>query len=394
MNIIFFDDNREQFLPLAYTKPIAKLRVGILTIEEKWERYFNKHDVSIAISHLTEDYLSNKYPLTEQEENIFINARFLPNERLVDFIVNNLIADEAVLYEGSVVASKCTIEQFKSESYYIKDYNESFISIELKTVTDIFKKNGIAIEHDFELITKGRKSASISATNTLIGDNIFIEEGANVEASILNSSTGPIYIDKGAEVMEGVLIRGPFALCEGGALKMGTKIYGPTTVGRFSKVGGEVNNSVIQDYSNKGHDGFLGNSVIGEWCNLGADTNTSNLKNNYGEVKLWSYQSDKLEPSGLQFCGLIMGDHSKCGINTMFNTGTVVGVFANVFGSGFPNKFIPSYSWGGASGFEECELSKMFDVADKVMERRDVELTTDDKAILTAIFEMTDKYRL
>ncbi len=393
MNIIFFEDKRSQFLPLAYTKPIAKIRIGILTIEDKWRKYFQEQNIQITTSYITEDYLSTKFPLIEKDENIFINSRFLPNDRLADFVINNLIADEAIMYNDSLVASKCTMEQFKTESYYIKDYNESFISIELKKITDIFSKNDLAIEQDFELITKGRKSTLISSTNTILGDNIFIEQGAKVEASVLNSSTGPIYIGANTEIMEGSLVRGPFALYEGGVLKMGTKIYGATTVGRSSKVGGEVNNCVIQDYSNKGHDGFLGNSIIGEWCNLGADTNTSNLKNNYGEVKLWSYKDHNLKNTGLQFCGLIMGDHSKCGINTMFNTGTIVGVSANVFDSGFPNKFIPSYSWGGANGFDECKLDKMFEVAERVMGRRDIELTNNDRAILTAIFEITAKYR-
>ena len=392
MNVIFFEDKRDNFLPLVYARPIAKLRVGILSIEDKWKYYFEEKNVTVTTSYFTEDYLSNKFPLLEDEENIFINARFFPNERLVDFIINNLIADEAIMFEGSLVASKCTLEQFKDESYYIKDYNESFISIELKNCTDIFSKNDEAIKQDFELITKDRKSAEVSSTNTIIGDNIFIEEGAKVEVAVLNSSTGPIYIAKDAEIMEGCLIRGPFALCEGGILKMGAKIYGATTIGKQSRVGGEVNNCVIQDYSNKGHDGFLGNSVIGEWCNLGADTNTSNLKNNYGEVKTWSYKSNSLENSGLQFCGLVMADHSKCGINTMFNTGTTVGFCANVFGSGFPNKFIPSFSWGGSGGFDECNLDKMFEVAERVMSRREVELTSEDRAIFTAIFEITAKF--
>ena len=391
MNVIFFEDKRDQFLPLVYTKPIAKIRVGILTMEDRWKLYFQ--DSNPTFSYFTEDYLSDKFPLSEQDENVFINARFFPNERLVDFIIDNLIADEAIMYEDSLVASKCTLEQFKSASYYIKDYNESFISIELKNVTDIFSKNELAIEQDFKLITKGRKSAVISSTNTVIGEDIYIEEGAKVEAAVLNSSTGPIYIGRNAEVMEGSLVRGPFALCEEGVLKMGAKVYGATTIGKFSKVGGEVNNCVIQDYSNKGHDGFLGNSVIGEWCNLGADTNTSNLKNNYAEVKLWSYEKDKFEQTGLQFCGLIMGDHSKCGINTMFNTGTVVGISANIFGSGFPRNFIPSFSWGGASGVTTYKTDKVFEVAEIVMKRRNIELTTEDKSILTAIFEMTAKFR-
>ena len=393
MNIIFFDDKRTDFLPLVYTKPIAKIRVGILTIEEKWKVFFQKHNIDITISYITEDYLSGKFPLKEEEENIFINARFFPNARLVDFIINNLIADEAILYEKSLVVSKCTMDQFKKSSYYIKDYNESFVSIELKSITDIFSKNSLAIENDFDLITEGRKSEAISNTNTVLGDRIFIEEGAKVEASVLNANTGAIYIGKDAEVMEGCLVRGPLSLSEGAVLKMGAKIYGATTIGIFSKVGGEVTNCVIQDFSNKGHDGFLGNSVIGEWCNLGADTNTSNLKNNYAEVKLWSYENSRFKNTELQFCGLMMGDHSKCGINTMFNTGTVVGVSANIFGSGFPRNFVPSYSWGGASGVSTYQLPKVFEVAKIVMERRNVELTEEDRTILTAIFEMTAKYR-
>ncbi|MGB0888615.1 MAG: GlmU family protein [Vicingaceae bacterium] len=393
MNIIFFEDKRNQFLPLVYTKPLAKIRVGILTIEEKWQKHFEKNGVDAAISYVTEAYLSEKYPLNSTEENIFINARFFPNERLVDFVINNLIADEAIVFGGSVVASKCTLEQFKAESYYIKDYNESFISVELNNITDIFSKNDVAIQHDFDLITAGRTSAELSSTNTLIGNNIFIEEGAVVEATVLNANSGPIYIGKHAEIMEGCLVRGPLAMSDNSALKMGAKIYGATTVGKFSKIGGEVNNCVIQDYSNKGHDGFLGNSVIGEWCNLGADTNTSNLKNNYAEVKLWSYETGRFAKTGLQFCGLIMGDHSKCGINTMFNTGTVVGVSSNIFGSGFPRNFVSSFSWGGASGVTTYKVDKVFEVAEIVMKRRGVELTDEDKAILTTVFEMTSQYR-
>jgi UDP-N-acetylglucosamine diphosphorylase/glucosamine-1-phosphate N-acetyltransferase len=394
MNVVFFDDEkRVNFLPLVYTKPISKLRVGILTIEQKWQHHFKNKGVEINTYYITEDYLTEKYPLPDQDENIFINSRFLPNVRLVEFILNNLIADEAIFYEGSLIAAKCDLQQFKNESYYIKDHNDSFVSVELKVVTDIFSKNEAALIQDFELLTAGKVSQKLSNTNTHIGNQLFIEEGAKVEASVLNSSTGPIYIGKDAEIMEGSLVRGPFALCDNAVLKMGAKIYGATTIGSFSKVGGEVSNSVIQDYSNKGHDGFLGNSVIGEWCNLGADTNTSNLKNNYGEVKLWSYATEKFDNTGLQFCGLIMGDHSKCGINTMFNTGTVVGVCANIFGSGFPEKFVASYSWGGANGIVEYKMEKFFEVAKIVMERRGIILTDNDQQILTAIFEITTKFR-
>ncbi len=355
--------------------------------------HFQNKNLSTSISYITEPYLSKKYTLTTENENIFINSRFFPNERLIDFIIKNLIAGEALFHEKKLVIAKCTLEQYQSASYYVKDNNESLFSTELKTITDLFTKNEIALAQDFELITKGRKSAPISSSNTVIGNNIFLEEGAKVEASILNSTTGPIYIGKDAEIMEGCLVRGSLALCEHSVLKMGAKIYGATTIGKYSKVGGEVNNAVIQDYSNKGHDGFLGNSIIGEWCNLGADTNTSNLKNNYAEVKIWSYEKNKFEQTGLQFCGLIMGDHSKCGINTMFNTGTVVGVAANIFGSGFPRNFVPSFSWGGTTGFTTYQLDKVFEVAKIVMERRAIDFNHQEMEILTAIFELTAKSR-
>ena len=394
MNVVFFDDKkRGNFLPLVYTKPIVKLRIGILTIEEKWIKYFKLLNQQFKVSYLTQDYLNCKYSLIIEDQNIFINSRYLPNSKLVDFILNNLVNGEAIYDNEVLIASRGTYAQFQENSYLIKDNNESLIKVELKTITDLFKKNEEVLKDDYHLIISGRVSQKISETNIVIGDDVFIEEGAKVEASVLNSSTGPIYIGTNSEVMEGSIIRGGFALCEGAVLKLGAKIYGPTTVGKYSKVGGEVNNSVIQDYSNKGHDGFLGNSIIGEWCNLGADTNTSNLKNNYSNVRLWDYNNEKMEESDLQFCGLIMGDHSKCGINTMFNTGTAVGVSANVFDSGFPPKFIPSYSWGGSNGFDTYKLEKMFEVAEVVMSRRNVELTEADKQILTAIFEQTAKYR-
>jgi UDP-N-acetylglucosamine diphosphorylase/glucosamine-1-phosphate N-acetyltransferase len=265
----------------------------------------------------------------------------------------------------------------------------------VENVWDIFSKNGDAIKADFDLITRGRTSQPLSTSNTVIGDakQIFLEEGAIVEASILNTNAGPIYIAKDSEIMEGSVVRGPFSLGEHAALKLSTKIYGPTTVGPHSKVGGEVNNSVIFAYSNKGHDGFLGNSVIGEWCNLGADTNNSNLKNNYGNVKLYNYAQDKMIDTGLQFCGLIMGDHSKCGINTMFNTGTVVGVGANIFGGGFPPTHIPSFSWGGADGMEEYKFDKMIETANRVYARRNLTVDAVEKDILEKVFKNTEATR-
>jgi UDP-N-acetylglucosamine diphosphorylase/glucosamine-1-phosphate N-acetyltransferase len=243
-------------------------------------------------------------------------------------------------------------------------------------------------------LTKGRKSQPLNNSCRNIGKGkIFIEEGASANDTTFNTTTGCIYIGKDAEVMEGSVVRGPFALCEHSVLKMSSKIYGATTIGPHSKVGGEVNNSVVFGYSNKAHDGFLGNSVIGEWCNLGADTNNSNLKNNYANVKLWNYSGENFIDTGLQFCGLIMGDHSKCGINTMFNTGTVAGVSSNIFGSGFPRNFIPSFSWGGAQGFTTYRFEHAIETAQLVMQRRNTELTDNDKDILKYIFDNDEKFR-
>jgi UDP-N-acetylglucosamine diphosphorylase/glucosamine-1-phosphate N-acetyltransferase len=285
-------------------------------------------------------------------------------------------------------------EKFDTQSSVLSTKVEHpYPIIKISYPWDIFSNNEKAIASDFELITKGRTSANLSNTNRYIGNNIFIEEGAKVEFSILNATTGPIYIGKDAEIMEGAIVRGPLALCEHAALKMGAKIYGATTIGPHSKMGGEISNSVIFGYSNKAHDGFLGNSVLGEWCNLGADTNNSNLKNNYALVKVWNYPQERFINTNLQFCGLIMGDHSKSGINTMFNTGTVVGVSANIFGDGFPRNFIPSFSWGGAQGFTVFTINKAFEVASQVMKRRNIDFSDDDKAILTHIFEVTEKYR-
>lgn len=391
MNVIFFETNRESLLPLVFAKPIAKLRVGITTIEEKWMDFLSVSEENI--SYQTVPYLSKKFKLNTAKENIFINSAFLPSAELIDFLKNELQQNEALICNDEIVAAKTSLEIFNSESFEnIIDITD-FKLLSIHTVTDIFTKNHQAIEQDFERLTKNKKSAKANESNTLIGDNIFIEEGATINGAILNSSLGAIYIGKNAEVMEGSLVRGPFALCESATLKMGAKIYGATTIGPHSKVGGEVSNSVIQAYSNKGHDGFLGNSVLGEWCNLGADTNNSNLKNNYGEVKLWNYTSKKLENTGLQFCGLIMGDHTKCGINTMFNTGTVAGFSANIYGGGFHQKFIPSFSWGDNEKSTTYDLDKAIETAEKVMERRGIPLTKEDKAIFAAIHQQTSEYR-
>jgi len=389
MNYILFDGpSRNNLLPFTYTRPVADIRIGILTIREKWETY-----LGFTTTTLTEDYLSKKYPMVEMDNNIMINASYLPNSELAE-MVKNLEDNQAICKDEDVIAffSKETQDNINFEDYEAIEFNDEVIKIE--HIWDIFRKNGEALIEDFELVTKGRKSQSIPNSNRVLdAGNVFIEEGAKLEFTILNASKGPIYIGKDAEIMEGSTIRGPFALGEGSTVKLGAKIYGPTTVGPFCKVGGEITNTVLFAYSNKGHEGYLGNSVVGEWCNIGADTNTSNLKNDYSEVRLWDYQTESFAKTGLQFCGLMMGDHSKCGINTMFNTGTVVGVSANIFGSGFPRNFIPSFSWGGHNGFATYKTQKAFEVAKEVMSRRDVEFSKQEAEILEQVFEMTKKFR-
>lgn len=389
MNYILFDGPaRTALLPFTYTRPVADIRIGILTIREKWEKYLGSTTTT-----LTEEYLSDKYPMVELEQNVMINASYLPNENLVE-IISNLKSNQAVFKGDAVIAffTNDSQEEVDFDQYEIIEFDGDCLTVE--HTWDIFAKNDAAIREDFALLTDGRTSQAISKTvNVISPENIFIEEGAKMEFVTLNASTGPIYIGKNSEIMEGSVIRGPFALCEEAQVKLATKVYGATTVGPHCRIGGEVNNSVLFGYSNKGHDGFLGNSVLGEWCNIGADSNNSNLKNNYEEVKLWSFETESFAKTGLQFCGLMMGDHSKCGINTMFNTGTVVGVSANIFGSGFPRNFVPSFSWGGASGFVTYQTNKAFEVAKIVMDRRHVEFTDQDKAILAHVFEVSKKWR-
>lgn len=395
--ILFDDDNWRGLLPLTLTKPICELRVGILTIREKWEKHLNAKS-----SFITQDFLSQKYPIQIEEDNIIINSTVLPTPKLLK-LIKQLGNNEAILEGEELLAARLTNAQFDnliddkdiSELAGIDVSNDLDVIRRIIRPYDICSINEEEIISDFELLTKNRKTNPLSATNQVISpENIFVEEGASVECSILNASTGPIYIGKDAIIMEGSIVRGPLAICENAVLKLGAKIYGATTIGPFSKVGGEISNSVITGYSNKGHDGFLGNSVLGEWCNLGAGTNTSNLKNNYDEVKLWSYVDQRFLNTGLQFCGLIMGDHSKSGINTMFNTGTAVGVNANIFGSGYPRNYVPSYAWGGAHGFKTYLLKKALETAEKVMSRRNKSLTNEDKKILEHIFLNSSKYRI
>ncbi len=388
MNYILFDGpQRNDLLPFTFTRPVADIRIGILTIREKWENLLEERT-----STKTEDHLAGKWPLKVSEKNILIDSSVIPTKSLVEKIVS-LNSNEKLIKGDKLIAYfQSGEENIDVSSLKPINFEEEILTVD--NTWDIFSKNGEAIELDFEMITKGRSSAKIDDSNFVkAAENIFIEEGAVVENCSLNASSGPIYIGKNATIMEGSLIRGPFAICQGAIIKMGAKIYGPTTVGPYCKVGGEVNNSVFFQNSNKGHDGFLGNSVLGEWCNIGADSNNSNLKNNYAEVRLWNYNTENFARTGLQFCGLIMGDHSKCGINTMFNTGTVVGVSANIFGSGFPRNFIPGFSWGGSAGTTTYKLEKALETMELVMKRRDVELTSHDRDILKHAFNYSAKWR-
>jgi len=389
MNYILYDGSvRNNLLPFTFIRPVADIRIGILTIREKWEKYLGTTTTTV-----TEEYLSEKFPMVEMAENVMINASFCPNEVLVEMI-QFLQPNQAIVKNDEIIAFYTTDEQEEVvfEQYDLLEIEEDCLQVE--HTWDIFQKNDQAIRDDFELLTQDRKSQPIPSTVNVLGaENIFIEEGAVLNFCTLNATTGPIYIGKDAEIMEGSVIRGPFALCDHAQVKLSTKIYGATTVGPHSRVGGEVNNSVLFAYSNKGHDGFLGNAVLGEWCNIGADSNNSNLKNNYESVKLWDYETERFVNTGLQFCGLMMGDHSKCGINTMFNTGTVVGVAANIFGAGFPRNYIPNFTWGGAQGTQAYLPVKAFETAKIVMSRRNIDFTDLDEDILTHIFNETKEWQ-
>jgi len=387
MNVVLFDEEEvwKQLLPFTFTKPISELRLGIFTLREKWAAHLD-----YPCNSLSRDYLKEKYPAEIKADNFFINSKLLPDAALVEEIMA-LNGDSALVAGKTILAYRGQYRK-PTETGTLKTINYSGEYNSIEQVWELFQKCGKGIEADIHLIAKKRKSQKLSATVTVLGDRnmVFLEEGAKAEACILNTTNGPIYIGREAEIMEGSVVRGPFALGEHSVLKLCSKIYGPTSIGPHCKVGGEVNNSVIMGYSNKAHDGFLGNSVLGEWCNLGADTNTSNLKNNYANVNLYSYKTNKLENTGLQFCGLMMGDHSKSGINTMFNTGTVVGVGCNIYGGGFPPTHIPSFSWGGSEGLQDYKLEKLVETAERVFERRGLQFGDVEKKLLQAVKEFKD----
>ena len=394
MNYILFD-NRENWynlLPLTFTRPVSEIRAGIFTLRERWEKLLGQ-----TCSFLTAPYLQEKFPLRKGAVNLLINSALIPESSMMEAL--NALSPGMGLVSGKTMLAACLRENELPASYDDEPVTGRKVSytgeyLAIRYPWDIFRLTGDLIRKDFELITAGRSSAAVSSTNNLLNrDQVFAEEGASLEYVTLNAINGPIYLGRQTEIMEGTVIRGPFALCEQSVIKLNAKIYGPTTIGPCSKAGGEINNSVIQGYSNKAHDGFLGNSVLGEWCNIGADSNNSNLKNNYTEVKVWNYLQERFINTGLQFCGLIMGDHTKCGINTMFNTGTVIGVSANIFGTGFPRNFIPSFTWGGPSGLSTYAMDKAFEVASLVMSRRGIDFNSTEQKIMETVFQMTSKYR-
>ncbi|UZR95428.1 GlmU family protein [Chondrinema litorale] len=402
MNIILFDEPglKSGLLPFTYIRPVAAIRIGILKIYEKWEKHFLGNGYKTKVSYLTDVYLQEKFPAHFDDVNLYINGAVCPEKKLFQQILG-LQEGEGLKHGNELIAYKTGVG-FDSletllQSFYKNgvDFFETDGSTVLRNSWDIFTHNRKEIVADFEVITKNRKSAVITDpfTKVYAPENVFVEEGASIKAAIINAENGPVYIGKNAAIHEGALVRGALALCEDAQINMGAKIRGDNTFGPSCKIGGEVTNSVLFGYSNKGHDGYLGNAVIGEWCNLGADTNSSNLKNNYSTVKVWNYAEEAMVSSGLQFCGLMMGDHSKCGINTMFNTGTSVGVAAIIFGGGFPQKFVSSFTWGGIEKSETFKLDKMYELAENVLVRKGKAFTDIDKKIFEHVFEITSKYR-
>ena len=394
-NLILFDDQAWSGLrPLTWLRPVAELRIGLLTMAERWALLLTGHT-----SQVTQDYLAEQFPLALARDNYFINASLLPNDALVKRILQ-LSQGEALTKDDELLAARLDdkaimrISDETAEGDDIPGFAFDGEATLLRRPYDLFGHNAEMIRRDFELVCGSRHSQQLSDTNTVLGDHkVFLENNVSCEACILNTTDGPIYLGEGATVMEGSLLRGPLAIGPSSKVKMGSKVYGGTSLGPHCTIGGEVSNVVMQGYSNKGHDGFLGNAAIGMWCNIGADTNASNLKNNYAEVRVWDYEEESFVNSGRQFSGLIMGDHAKCGINTMFNTGTVVGVAANVFGAGFPRAFVPDFAWGGAPKMVTHQLKKAFETAERMMERRDVVLSEHDRDALEHVYALTSRHR-
>ncbi len=392
-NIIFFDDTetRRHLLPLTYTRPACHLRIGITTIEQKWRAFLGE---SHRYSYLTASYLKTKFPTAARHHNLMIAAHVVPTPELAEQVLALRYGDALLADDGSLVAFNGAAGEFDNRAWG-RTVQVSRPVMAITRLYHIFLNNAVVLEQDFDRLTAGRTSAPLSSTCTLIGpaDRLFIEPGAYVEGATLNTREGCIYIGPDVEVMEGACIRGPFAALDHAKVRIGAKVYGATTLGPHVKIGGEVENSVFIGYSNKAHEGFLGDAVIGEWCNIGGGTTASNLKNDYGEIKIWDYQEQRFTRTGLQFCGLMMGDHSKLGVNCMINTATVIGVGVELHGSGFPRNFVASFQTGGPAGYNTVALPAFFDMAARVMARRGIELTDVDRAIFTSIYNLSDKFR-
>jgi UDP-N-acetylglucosamine diphosphorylase/glucosamine-1-phosphate N-acetyltransferase len=398
-NLILFDtDAHDHLLPLTATRPMAELRVGLLTVRQKWERWLEMP----ARSYITKEYLQQKFPIHIEYDNLLVNAGVLPTASLCRAI-RSLTTHQALLHNDELIAARLTEAQIERLIEDVEvgqlegiELDEEIELVQYGRLWQLLELNQSALISDFKLLTQSRVSQPLPKSNQLIGpaDQLFIEPGASIEACIINTTNGPVYIGSDTVVMEGSMLRGPIGLCEGVIVKMGAKIYGPTVLGPGCRGGGEITRSIMTANSNKGHEGFLGDSILGEWCNIGADTNNSNLKNNYSEVKLWDYKNERFERTGMQFFGLVMGDHAKCGINTMFNTGTVVGVFANIYGGGYQRNFVPDFAWGGAdTQYRTYLIKEAIATAELVLQRRGQSLSEADQAILTHICEITAKFR-
>lgn len=391
-NFILFDDTNRHFLyPFTIARPVSSLRIGILTIAEKWNLLLGSET-----SCLTEPFLQEKYNVKAGKDNILINAAFLPNAKLIEKILL-LNPDQALVKDDHPIAVRLTAENLHNFSLGLY---EKITSIEFEESVnqitnswDILKINKEEIEKDYSILTSGSSSQALSSTNTVLGNKLFIEKGAAIEGTFFDTRKGAVYVGENACIMPGTIIEGPVAICNNATIKMGTHLYAGTTIGMWCKAGGEISNSILSAYSAKAHDGYLGDSILGEWCNLGAGTITSNLKNNYELVKSWSYSDKRFVNTGLQFLGLLMGDHSKSGIHTMFNSGTTVGMACNVFGDGYQRNFIPSFSWGGTAGFRKHKINEVIETARSVFKRRNMELSESEKQILIQTFHLISENR-
>ena len=387
MHIRLFDGfDRDCLLPFVYLRPVADLMMGMMTFRDRWSLLVNA-DISVE----TASYLQEK-PM--QSADFCVLASCVPDTRFVEAVLS-LKPKEKLMYNDQLLAYNGSLSFHDNglKDYKIVELVDSTFK-HVKFSWDLFRHNGFALRCDYELLSQLKSSTQPSETNTLLGKgSLFIGPNVNMEGVSLNTTSGPIYIDDGATVMEGSLLRGPLYIGKNSVVKMGAKIYGDTTIGQEVKVGGELSNVVFFGFSNKGHDGFLGNAVVGQWCNIGAATDASNLKNDYSNVKAWSYSQNRFIDTGLQFCGLLMGDHSQCAIHTTFNTATTVGVGCNIFGSGFPRTYIPSFSRGGAQGLVENKIEKVQQTAQLMMQRRGQRIDESYNNLLADIFGQTAAFR-